>query len=144
MRQRNPSPAGLQRIGRPDSRRPSSRSIPKLATCWRWWAGETTHAAPSNRATRAKRQPGSTFKTFVFTVAALERGYSPVLVLEHLDAVVVTPAAGDPEWSPRNAENEASTSLTLRAALAESNNAAAVVLQQQLDRPRGGSRPQRD
>jgi penicillin-binding protein 1A len=63
--------------------------------------------------------------------AALERGFSPVSVLKDLDRVTA-PAAGDPEWSPRNAEGETPTSMTLRAALMDSNNAAAVDLQQQV------------
>jgi len=83
-----------------------------------------------NRATRGRRQPGSTFKPFVYA-AALERGFSPVSVLKNLDTVKA-PAPGDPEWSPRNAEGDRPGELTLRAALIESNNAAAVDLQQRV------------
>jgi penicillin-binding protein 1A len=83
-----------------------------------------------NRATRSRRQPGSAFKPFVYA-AALENGYSPVSVLHDLDTVKA-PAPGDPEWAPRNAEGEGATELTLRAALMESNNLAAVDLQQRV------------
>jgi len=82
-----------------------------------------------NRAIRSRRQPGSAFKPFVFA-AALARGYSPVSVLKDLDRVVVPE---DPEWRPRTVahdEEGARQPLTLRVALAESNNAAAVALQQ--------------
>jgi membrane carboxypeptidase/penicillin-binding protein len=41
-------------------------------------------------------------------------------------------APGDPEWNPRNAEGEQVDALTLRAALLESNNAAAAYLQQKV------------
>jgi penicillin-binding protein 1A len=46
-----------------------------------------------NRATRGQRQPGSTFKPFVYATA-LEKGYSPVSVLTQLDAVTA-PAPGE-------------------------------------------------
>jgi penicillin-binding protein 1A len=85
-----------------------------------------------NRATRSRRQPGSAFKPFVYA-AALEHGYSPVSVLTNLDRVH---APDDPDWNPRNAHGEQPTAMTLRAALMESNNAAAAGLQQAI-----GSRP---
>jgi penicillin-binding protein 1A len=83
-----------------------------------------------NRATRARRQAGSTFKPFVFS-AALSNGASPVSVLTNLDSVN---APDDPEWHPasNSAESRTPGGLTLRRALAESNNAAAVALQQQV------------
>ncbi|MEQ1730278.1 MAG: penicillin-binding transpeptidase domain-containing protein, partial [Vicinamibacterales bacterium] len=58
-------------------------------------------------------------------------GFSPVSVLTNLDSVKA-PAPGDPEWSPRNAEGDSPPALTLRAALMDSNNAAAVDLQQRV------------
>jgi len=87
-----------------------------------------------NRAIRSRRQPGSAFKPFVYA-AALAHGYSPVSVLTQLDRVG---APDDPEWRPRTIahENEAvngdPTAVTLRVALAESNNAAAVNLMQRV------------
>ncbi len=81
-----------------------------------------------NRATRSRRQPGSAFKPIVYA-AAIEHGYSPVSILVNLRNVS---APGDPEWSPRNGEGEQADALTLRAALLESNNAAAADLQQQI------------
>src|SRR5204863_6774935 len=41
-------------------------------------------------------------------------------------------APGDPEWLPRNADNREAEELPIRAALVESNNAAAASLQQQI------------
>lgn len=122
--------AGLRRIGRPGLEAALVALDPATGNVLAMVGGGDYRRSTFNRATHARRQPGSTFKPFVFA-AALERGYSPVSVLEHLDSVTA-PAAGDPEWSPRNAEGELTPSLTLRAALAESNNAAAVALQQTL------------
>jgi membrane carboxypeptidase/penicillin-binding protein len=86
--------------------------------------GESTF----NRATRSRRQPGSAFKPFVYA-AALEKGFSPVSVLSNLRHVS---APNNPEWTPRSAHGEGPDELTLRAALLESNNAAAADLQQQV------------
>ena len=84
-----------------------------------------------NRATRSRRQAGSAFKPLVYA-AALSNGFSPVSVLSNLDRVG---APRDPEWRPRNVTYRDSpdpTRVSLRVALAESNNAAAAALQQEI------------
>lgn len=81
-----------------------------------------------NRAVRSRRQPGSAFKPFVYA-AALSRGYSPVSVLSGLTNI---PSQGKEEWIPRNAHEDVPDELTLRAALLESDNRAAVLLQQKI------------
>jgi penicillin-binding protein 1A len=81
-----------------------------------------------NRAVRSRRQPGSAFKPFVYA-AALGHGYSPVSVLSNLHRVT---APNNPEWMPASGHGDESDSITLRAALLESNNAAAVDLQQEI------------
>ena len=81
-----------------------------------------------NRAARSRRQPGSAFKPLVYA-AALDHGFSPVSIIPDLRAVS---APGDSEWVPRNAGNREPEQLTIRAALIESNNAAAASLQQQI------------
>jgi penicillin-binding protein 1A len=81
-----------------------------------------------NRASRSRRQPGSAFKPFVFA-AALERGMSPVSVLSGLNEIA---PQGPEEWTPRDVHDDAPDEMTLRAALLESNNRAATMLQQQI------------
>ncbi len=122
--------AGLQRIGKPGLEAAFVAMDPRTGDVLAMVGGGDYARSTFNRATRGRRQPGSTFKPFVYA-AALERGFSPVSVLTDLDRVKA-PAAGDPEWSPRNAEGDAPAALTLRAALMDSNNAAAVDLQQRV------------
>jgi penicillin-binding protein 1A len=90
--------------------------------------GRSFHETSYNRATRSRRQPGSAFKPFVYA-AALEQGLSPVSVLSGLSSMA---PIGREEWAPRNAHLESEDDLTLRAALLESNNRAAVALQQKI------------
>jgi 1A family penicillin-binding protein len=90
--------------------------------------GSDYRTSTFNRATRSRRQPGSAFKPILYA-AALARGYSPVSVLSRLDEIG---GPGDPDWAPRNAEGDRPAALTLRAALLESNNAAAASLQQKI------------
>ena len=84
-----------------------------------------------NRATAAKRQPGSAFKPFLFA-AALESGMSPISPISNLTERV----PGYDEWEVTNASLDTRDTMTLREALFESNNQAAVKLQTQI-----GSRP---
>ena len=74
-----------------------------------------------NRATQAKRQPGSAFKPFVFA-AALERGFTPATVITGLDEPVMTVRGA---WVPDDGHVDAG-SMTMRTALRVSSNRAAV------------------
>ena len=56
-----------------------------------------------NRATQAKRQPGSSFKPFVYA-AALDNGYTPASTL--LDAPVTIDLGYGQYWPPENFEGE--------------------------------------
>jgi penicillin-binding protein 1A len=73
-----------------------------------------------NRALKAKRQPGSAFKTFVY-LAALESGLSPDSIVQDLPLL----GAG---WSPRNEGAGYRGAVSLREALAHSMNAASARL----------------
>ena len=60
-----------------------------------------------NRATQAMRQPGSSFKPFVYA-AALDNGYTPSTVV--LDAPIeIDQGPGQPPWRPENYEPASST-----------------------------------
>ena len=77
-----------------------------------------------NRATQAKRQPGSAFKPFVY-LTALENGFSPTSVI--LDGPVSLPQGpGLPMWEPKNYEGDYMGPITFRTALEHSRNAVTV------------------
>ncbi len=71
-----------------------------------------------NRATQAVRQPGSSFKLFVY-LAALEAGYTP-------DDTLVDEPVTINGWSPRNNSRRNSGEVTLRTAFAYSINTIAA------------------
>src|SRR5688500_1835553 len=91
--------------------------------------GSDFATTPYNRAVRSRRQPGSAFKPFVYA-AALDAGMSPVSVLRGLQQVAVQAPNG--VWIPRDERDGGQDAMTLREALIESNNAAAVTLQQEI------------
>jgi len=77
-----------------------------------------------NRAVQARRQPGSTFKLFVY-LAALRAGLTPD------DRIEDRPITID-NWSPRNSDGRYRGTITLREAFAHSSNVAAVRLTQKV------------
>jgi penicillin-binding protein 1A len=83
--------------------------------------GRDFRASSYNRATLAKRQPGSAFKPFVYA-AAVERGYGPDDLIEGLIEPVV-----DASWTPDD-EHLEEDAVTLREGLRMSSNRAAVRL----------------
>ena len=83
-----------------------------------------------NRATQAKRQPGSAFKPFVYAVA-LENGFTPSSLI--LDApFVIEQGFGLGKWKPQNSSNKFYGASTLRLGLEKSRNLMTVRLAQYL------------
>jgi len=77
-----------------------------------------------NRAVQARRQPGSSFKPFVYA-EAIEQGWSPgSIILDQPVVVNLSPGS----WRPRNYDHTFHGMVTLRTALARSFNVSAVRL----------------
>ena len=78
-----------------------------------------------NRATQARRQPGSSFKPFLYA-AALEKGFNPASVV--MDAPVVFNDRRGKQWRPQNDDGRFLGPMRLREALVRSRNLVSVRL----------------
>ncbi|WP_306006218.1 penicillin-binding protein 1A [Aquicoccus porphyridii] len=81
-----------------------------------------------NRATQARRQPGSSFKPFVFA-SALDSGYSPATIVVDAPIEINTPQG---VWRPRNASNQFYGPTPLRTGIERSRNLMTVRLAQEV------------
>jgi penicillin-binding protein 1A len=89
--------------------------------------GGRSYATSSfNRATQARRQPGSAFKLFVY-LAALRAGMRPESKIEDRKITI-------DGWTPANVDGVYRGSITVREAFARSSNAATVRLSEQVGR----------
>ena len=82
-----------------------------------------------NRATQARRQPGSSFKPFVYA-AALDNGYTPSTVI--LDAPLVIDTGAEELWRPNNASDRFYGPSPMRVGVEQSRNVMTVRLAQAL------------
>lgn len=87
--------------------------------------GYDYHSKTFNRATQAMRQPGSTFKPFVYS-AALAKGMTASTMIN--DAPISLPGKGanGSVWSPKNSDGRYSGYITLRQALTASKNMVSI------------------
>ena len=79
-----------------------------------------------NHVTQAWRQPGSSFKPFIYS-AALEKGFTPASIID--DAPISFPASftGSGEsWEPHNFDNKYEGPMRLRTALTKSKNMVSI------------------
>jgi penicillin-binding protein 1A len=90
--------------------------------------GWSFEASQFNRATQAQRQPGSSFKPFVY-LAALEKGISPSQ--RFLDAPIVVDTA-EGRWRPHNFEMDFGGPTPLRVALEKSLNLVTLRVARQI------------
>ena len=98
-------------------------SIPDTGAVRAMVGGRDFRASNFNRATLARRQPGSAFKPFVYA-AAVEDGFGPDDLIEDLDEPI---EASNAAWTPDD-EHVDEDALTLRDGLRLSSNRAAVRL----------------
>lgn len=74
---------------------------------------------------QAWRQPGSSFKPFVYS-AALEKGFSPGTLINDVPLTVTRAESGGPLWEPKNDDGFDNGPITMRYALAKSKNVPSV------------------
>jgi penicillin-binding protein 1A len=82
-----------------------------------------------NRAWQARRQPGSSFKPYVYT-AAIDSGMTPITTID--DSPISYPMGDGTQWAPMDDDDRFLGPITLRYALAQSRNVVSVKLAEQL------------
>ncbi|MFY7856831.1 MAG: penicillin-binding protein 1A [Rubrivivax sp.] len=78
-----------------------------------------------NNVTQAWRQPGSSFKPFIYS-AALERGITPLTVINDAPLFFDAAATGSQPWEPKNYDGKFDGPMPLHTALAKSKNMVSI------------------
>jgi penicillin-binding protein 1A len=86
--------------------------------------GRSYRESEFNRATQARRQPGSAFKPFIYT-AAFDRGMTPATVIMDTP-IIFEDTLKDSKWKPRNYEEKFYGPTILRTALVKSRNLVTI------------------
>jgi len=82
-----------------------------------------------NHVTQALRQPGSSFKPFIYS-AALEKGFSPATVVNDAPLYFEATQTGSDAWEPKNYDGKFEGPMRLRTALMKSKNLVTVRVMQ--------------
>ena len=82
-----------------------------------------------NHVTQAWRQPGSSFKPFIYS-AALEKGFTPATVVNDAPLFFDASVTGGQPWEPKNYDGTFDGPMTLRKGLAKSKNMISIRLLQ--------------
>lgn len=78
-----------------------------------------------NHVTQAWRQPGSSFKPFIYS-AALEKGFTPATVVNDAPLFYDAGSTGSRAWEPKNYDGKFEGPMSLRRALAKSKNMVSI------------------
>ncbi|MBL8373618.1 MAG: penicillin-binding protein 1A [Candidatus Accumulibacter sp.] len=82
-----------------------------------------------NHVTQAWRQPGSSFKAFIYS-AALERGFTPASIINDEPISFPSTVTGSQAWEPKNYDGKYEGPMRMRTALAKSKNMVSIRLLQ--------------
>ncbi len=124
------------RIGADDKGAPMIMQLPKVEAAFvsldpqdgsiRALAGGFDFTANKfNHVTQALRQPGSSFKPFIYS-AALEKGFTPATVINDAPIVFDPGRNGGQSWEPKNYDGKYEGPMRLRQALAKSKNMVSI------------------
>jgi penicillin-binding protein 1A len=91
---------------------------------------DKSHNGKYNRATQAKRQPGSSFKPFIYS-AALEKNFTPASIFND-GPIMLNSSQLANEWKPENADKKFLGNIRMREALFRSRNLVAVRILQEV------------
>jgi len=85
------------------------------------------HRNKFNHVTQAWRQPGSSFKPFIYS-AALEKGYTPASQIADEPISISAEETGSQAWEPKNYDGKYDGPMSMRTALAKSKNMVSIRL----------------
>jgi penicillin-binding protein 1A len=78
-----------------------------------------------NHVTQAQRQPGSSFKPFIYS-AALEKGFTPATVINDAPILIDAIETGSVPWEPKNYDGGFDGPIRMRTALTKSKNLVSI------------------
>lgn len=84
-----------------------------------------------NHVTQAWRQPGSSFKPFIYS-ASLEKGYNPGSIINDEPIVISASETGSQAWEPHNYDGKYEGPMKMRMALAKSKNMVSIRILQKI------------
>jgi len=85
-----------------------------------------------NHVTQAWRQPGSSFKPFIYS-AALEKGFTPATIVEDEPfSMTASEVGGEKDWTPKNFDGKYDGPIRLRTALTKSKNMVSIRVLQKI------------
>ena len=87
-----------------------------------------------NHVTQAWRQPGSSFKPFIYS-AALEKRFSPATVINDAPLFFDADSTGSQPWEPKNYDGTFEGPMSMRRALAKSKNMVSIRILQAIGAP---------
>lgn len=90
------------------------------------------HRSQFNHVTQAWRQPGSSFKPFIYS-ASLEKGFTPATVINDGPLFFTAEETGSEEWEPRNFGGNFDGPVRMRDALVKSKNLVSIRILQAID-----------
>lgn len=100
---------------------PANRSVVAMV------GGYDFERSPFNRATQAHRQPGSSFKPFLYAAALGSGRFTPLSTVNDAPEAIRDPYTGK-QWKPKNYDGRFDGPMTLRQALTKSKNTVSVRL----------------
>ncbi len=84
-----------------------------------------------NHVTQAWRQPGSSFKPFIYS-AALEKGFTPATLINDAPLMFDAEQTGSEPWQPKNFDGEYDGPMRMRQALTKSKNLVSIRILQSI------------
>ena len=82
-----------------------------------------------NHVTQAWRQPGSSFKPFIYS-GSLEKGFTPASIIDDSPISIPASVTGSQSWEPKNYDGKYEGPMRMRTALAKSKNMVSIRLLQ--------------